>query len=727
MMDNCCAPQWADLTRSPQVLSDNYFEVEHEVHKPLINFQSPPQMSVPHSTKKMTNISISDINFEDSLEPVKDTCTNIAFFIPHTNKNQADEEKDLNNTLVSLKPDKKPNKNHQVWNISTTELTSLYKKSTVDNNIKTAVPEKIKNGIHKPELKRHVLIKSTLKNSEKINIDAKKDNVQSTTSTKDKSESTTDLKSDNSSKYTESNVAVERLSNKILSFQKRQFSTFKGKRRSLSKPYPRVLTCQYRRQSLMKSKRCSNQFISLAEAVSKFQNGTPQRFRTISNKNLKAGFLMKLKQHPLKLTQPISPPLRSKRRARAPTILNQQEREKLELEEMKKHQIKANPVPANILKAPCVLKKVAKKPPTVTEEFRLTQNTKARHTIGSHLNSQSATHNKENNCKNSVPMTRSTSATNVAAKKDNACTGPFSKDVKPAINTLPSSFITRNKQYEMKKEEKLKNLHVQETNKIKTEFHARPAPKFTKITNTVKEQSEKKRIVPCPFSFAERDKSLAKKKEELVKNMQEQNKEIPTFHANPAPIFKPVLVHGVSKENIQGKEKGTSNSKKLITKQTKSCVDQENKQPNVITTTTTSTTSANAKKKDVKQCAHESDKKQAINIVKRSSSVDIKNEKPKIIQRTKFELNTDKRAKERNEFDEKLKKKEQDLKTKREEEEKSKLLKEKLERAELRKMTEIKAKPMPVYKPLNILKSNKLPVSPRGPACANRNKLRSVS
>lgn len=277
----------------------------------------------------------------------------------------------------------------------------------------------------------------------------------------------------------------------------------------------------------------------------------------------------------------------------------------------------------------------------------------------------------------------------------------------------------------MKKEEKLKNLHVQETNKIKTEFHARPAPKFTKLTNTVKEQSEKKRIIPCPFSFAERDKSLAKKKEELVKNIQGQNKEIPAFHANPAPIFKPVLVHGLSKENIQGKEKGTSSLKKLVAKQTKSCIDQENKQPNVITTTTT--TSVNTKKKDVKQNVHEHGKKQSINLVNRSSAVDVKNEKPKIIQRTKFELNTDKRAKERNEFDEKLKKKEQELKAKREEEEKSKILKEKLERTELRKLTEIKARPMPVYKPLNILKSTKLPVSPRGPACANRSKLRSVS
>lgn len=713
MMDNWCAPQWADLTRSPQVLSDTYFEVEHEVHEPLLNFKPNTKSSVPCKMQNITEISVAETNFDDSLEPVENTCTSVAYFIPHDSKkqsdNEIDKEKNLNNAMEDLKLDKKTDKIHQVWSIPVDELTSAFKKSTVSHKAKPAL-EKFRSNACITEVKNLVSGKS-LKNNQNINVYKKKENMQHTSLIKEIDKPIIESNG-NSSKCIKSNVSKERLSYKIVS-GRRQSNVFKTKKRASSKPYPRVLTCQYRRQSLMRYRRCSNQFISMAEAISRFQNGTPQRFRTISNKNFQAGSLMKLKQQTLKLTNPISPTLRSKKRTRPITILNQQEREKLQLEEMKKHQIKANPVPINILKGPCMLKKVPKKPATVTEEFRLT---KTRYTTGPHLHSKSVTDNRENNCKSSLPITRSTSASNVSIKKDKACTESSGKNIKP----LPISFVARNKQYQMKKEEKLKNLQVQETNKIKNEFHARPAPKFTKSANVVKEQGEKKRIVPCPFSFEKRDKSLAKKKEELVKHKQEQDKEIPVFHANPAPTFKPVLVHGLSKESIHSKEKTSGVAKKLVSRQTKSCFDQENKQPNIVA-------SVNATKKGVKQSTQEFNKKQSANSVKLNNAVDVKTDKPKIALRTKLELNTDKRAKERTEFEEKMKKKEQELKAKKEAEEKNKMLREKLERNELRRMTEVKARPMPIYKPLTILKSTKPPSSPRSPAWASRNKLRSVS
>nr|XP_034190195.1 targeting protein for Xklp2-like isoform X1 [Osmia lignaria]XP_034190196.1 targeting protein for Xklp2-like isoform X1 [Osmia lignaria] len=714
MMDNWCAPQWADLTRSPQVLSDTYFEVEHEVHEPLITFKPNAKSSVPCKKENITELSVAETNFDDSLEPVEKPCTSVAYFIPHEGKKQSDDEidkeKNLNNAMKDLKLNKKTEKIHQAWSIPAPELTSAFKKSAVSHKAKPA-PERFRINAYTTGVKNQVSGKSCLKNNQNIDIHKKKENTQHTALVKEMDKPIIESNGD-SPKCVKSNVSKERLSYKIVSGRK-QSNVHKTKKRSLSKPYPRVLTCQYRRQSLKKYRRCSNQFISMAEAISRFQNGTPQRFRTISNKNFQAGSLMKLKQQTLKLTHPVSPTLRSKKRTRPITILNQQEREKLELEEMKKHQIKANPVPINILKGPCVLKKVPKKPATVTEEFRLT---KTRYTTGPHLHSQSAIDNRENNCKSSLPITRSTSASNVSIKKDNASTESSGKNIKP----LPIGFVARNKQYQMKKEEKLKNLQVQETNKIKNEFHARPAPKFTKPINPVKEQSEKKRIVPCPFSFEKRDKSLAKKKEELVKHKQEQNKEIAVFHANPAPTFKPVLVHGLSKESIQSKEKTAGGTKKLVSRQTKSCFDQENKQPNVIV-------SVNAIKKGMKQCAQEFDKKQSANTVKVNNAVNVKTEKPKIALRTKFELNTEKRAKERTEFEEKMRKKEEQLKAKKEAEEKNKMLREKSERTELRRMTEVKARPMPIYKPLTILKSTKPPSSPRSPAWASRNKIRNVS
>ncbi|KOC61656.1 Targeting protein for Xklp2 [Habropoda laboriosa] len=554
--------------------------------------------------------------------------------------------------------------------------------------------------------------KNTVLGFSSKNIVKKKNNVQIGL-TKDKSKSVAKTKADNCV----NSLSEERLSFKIVSASPRKLNSFKTKQCSLGKSQPKVLTCQYRRRSLMKYRRCSNQFVSLAEAVSKYQNGTPQRFRTISNKDLKPGPLTKLKQSPLKLTFPVSPALRSKQRRRKTTILSEQEREKLELEERKKHQVKANPIPINILKGPSVLKKVAKKPTTITEEFHLTQSRKTRHTASVHqMNLQQ--NDEEQKPKKVLPITRSSSASNVTIKKENA----YTKSTVDKPNKF--GFEIHNKEYQIKKEEKFKNLHVQNTNKVK--FHARPAPNFSKPTNPVKQQVTKKRIVvPCPFSFEERNKTLAKKKEELVKQMQEQAKKAHVFHANPVPSFKPVLVHGLSKENLRNKDKTATSSKELVTRQTKSYNDQENRQPNIMNNTSIC---VNPKKKEVMQhiANNESDEKKVKNNV---DIVDAKNEKLKTSQKkiSKFELNTDKRAKERNVFDDKIRKKELDLEMKRQELEKSRLLKEKMERAEMRKMAEVKARPMPVYKPVVVLKSTKLPTCPHSPAWGNRPKPKSIS
>lgn len=470
----------------------------------------------------------------------------------------------------------------------------------------------------------------------------------------------------------------------------------------------------------MKYRRCSNQFVSLAEAVSKFQNGTPQRFRTLCKKDLKPGPLLKLKRSPLKLTYPVSPALRCKQRTRQTTILSTQERERLELEEMKKHQIKAKPVPVNILKGPSVLKKVAKKPATITEEFRLTQPKKTRHTMGPQTNSQE----NEKETKNPAPMARSTSASSVANKESKESKESASTTAEQNAKTARFSFGTRNKKFQLKKEEKLKSLHDQETNKAKPEFHARPAPKFLKVTtSSAKEQMAKKKlaVVPCPFSFEERNKSLAKKKEELIKQIQEQNKKVRVFHANPVPTFKPVMVRGSSKENLRNKEK-LHGSKELVARQTKSCNDQENKQPNIIES---APICADIKKKATFAPSNKAEKKE---IKSEAEATESKSDKLNASQKriANFKLHSDKRAKERSVFDEKIRKKEQELEAKRMEEERSRLLKEKMERAELRKMTEIKARPMPVYKPPVVLKSSKPPTSPQSPFVRSRAKAKSV-
>ncbi|XP_006607604.1 targeting protein for Xklp2 homolog [Apis dorsata] len=677
MMDNCCAPQWADFTHSPQVPSDSYFEVEHEVHKPQIYLKSTTysNSSLSCLNENKNDQSITEVKFDDSLETESPARNSVAYFIPYDNKKHSVGKKNENESKKSLKNftlDERSNKIHQTWNIPITELTSAFKVMKSKHTATRTIPEKIKNNYLSES--KHIIHKSK--------------DVQDN-----------DIMKKNNSQINFTKIEEKPMKSKIEKniFPKKQSNT-SMKQCSLGKSQSRVLTCQYRRTSLIKCRKRSNQFVSLAEAILKFQNGTPQRFRTLSNKDLKPTQLMKLKRSPLKLTYPISPALRCKQRIRQTKILNPEKREMLMLEEMKKYKIKANPVPINILKNSSILKKVDKKSATitekVTEKFNQTQSKKTRHTTNSQLNLQEQ--------KKIIPIVRSMSASNIV-KKENTCIESTVESTK--LKRL--NFETRNKEFQKKKEEKLKNLQIQETNSIKTEFHAKPAPKFLK-SNPIKEQNTKKRIVvPCPFSFEERNKSLANKKKELVKQLQEQNQKSRVFHANPVPNFKPVVIHGLSKENLHSKEK--YNSKQLEERQTKNCNDQENKQPNIMNVTIDC---IDTKKKQIKQHVN--------HLIKPI----IKNEKSNNDQKktSKFELNEKKEIQE-SEFDKKLSKKKEELKAKKLEEEKNKLLKEKLERAELRKMTEVKARPMPVYKSL-IAKSTKLPPNPQTPA---RTKTKSVS
>ncbi|KAG7207289.1 hypothetical protein KM043_008959 [Ampulex compressa] len=397
----------------------------------------------------------------------------------------------------------------------------------------------------------------------------------------------------------------------------------------------------------------------------------------------------------------------------------------MELEEMKKHQIKAQPISMNILKGPSMMKKVAKKPSTVPKPFHLTQPKKVVQPDNVTISPPKTLHNKESHPKNAV-YTIVNNGTTIAVKNENVQHAgvPFIPNTKPAMRTTPFSFEMRNKEFQMKKEEKLKNLQMQEINKIKAEFHARPAPNFTKTSAQTKEINIKKSVATLkPFSFDERDKCLLKMKEQVTKQISEENK-THQFHANPVPVFKPVTVCGMAKENVTAKKKVAEEDKKPI-RQIKKCIGQENKQPNIIADTKNNP-SVKAKLQQNKEdrqstIDNEQLKKQSINL-KRSSTL-----KDNKIKPLPIELNTDKRARERREFDEKLRRKEREGEQKRQQEERDRLEKEKIETMKLRKLAEVKATPLPVYKPLVIAKSTKPLTAPQSPAWGNKAKAKPLS
>lgn len=115
-----------------------------------------------------------------------------------------------------------------------------------------------------------------------------------------------------------------------------------------------------------------NKFVSMAEAITKFHRATPQRFHTA----VKATKAEQLRRQSFKLTKAHSPALMCKNRSRPVTALSSEEKEKLELEKIRQHAIKANPVRKDILLKPAPLKKVQKKTLTNPEPFHLTETKK---------------------------------------------------------------------------------------------------------------------------------------------------------------------------------------------------------------------------------------------------------------------------------------------------------------------------------------------------------------
>lgn len=458
-----------------------------------------------------------------------------------------------------------------------------------------------------------------------------------------------------------------------------------------------VLTWYNHRRSLQKRRMSTNKkYISLAEAVSRFQNETPERFHTKSSKmnNMSMPLnISKLMQNRLKPTIPISPALVSKNRTRPVTVLSREEREKLEVEEMKKYQIKANPIPPNVLRGSRVAVKTVAKKSTTTPPNSTQSNEKA--CVTSVLPPKNPLPHRDkgsSSSKNVVTKVLVTDPSGIIVEHEEITFFGVPKNSgnsKNVTRTMPFSFEARNKDLQIKKEQRLKSLQ-EEVNKTKTEFHARPVPNFSKPptpTGKQQQQNTKKSILPCPFSFDDRNRKAFERKEQLVKQILEEDKRGRVFRANPVPIFKPVMVRGRSKEHLLAKDKNMASEQ---------VEDQENREPNVNSS------------------------KERENIPKSKNAVCTVDKQTAPLKAYPLKLNTDKRAKERYEFNEKMRRKEMDEEAKRQEAEQKKLESEKEMKIKLRKLTEVKARPMPVYKPMMIMKATKQLTNPQSPAFASK-------
>ncbi|KAL3265959.1 hypothetical protein HHI36_010146 [Cryptolaemus montrouzieri] len=233
----------------------------------------------------------------------------------------------------------------------------------------------------------------------------------------------------------------------------------------------------------------SNQFVSVAEAVKKFQERTPTRFHS-RNKNQAAAFQ---NDFPIKLksTIPHSPLLLTKKRVKnGISVMSHEEREKAEFEEAQKYKVKAHPFNRKIFQPPLKAVHVEKKPVTVPEPFKLTKVEHKR---------TDASPKKEEYHFHARPVPKSVLETPKL---------PAKPPVKITIAVTPS--VARN---------------IPKASPVK-KIIEKPCALPLKVTK------------PEPFSFEKRDMQILQKKEKLIKKVVEEEKKAREFHARPIP--KPI-------------------------------------------------------------------------------------------------------------------------------------------------------------------------------------------
>lgn len=238
--------------------------------------------------------------------------------------------------------------------------------------------------------------------------------------------------------------------------------------------------------SVRQSAAYGQKFVSLAEAIYHFQRDTPGRFHSRAPKEFQP--LKCFQRRGLTVAQ--SPQFHVKMRSRSVNFLSQQEREEMEIEEMRKFKIKANPVP-KCVKIGSTLQEIPRRPVTVPEPFNLTENQK----------------------KIILPETVQVFKAKPAPK--HILENPPVSVRLPIHTTKP---ISPKFHY--------KPLHAANSHSSlnRPSPAERPKPKFTGP------------VKPVPFSFERRDEELKCRKEEKIKRVIEQErKQANQFKAQPMP------------------------------------------------------------------------------------------------------------------------------------------------------------------------------------------------
>ncbi|XP_054904698.1 targeting protein for Xklp2 [Poeciliopsis prolifica] len=258
-------------------------------------------------------------------------------------------------------------------------------------------------------------------------------------------------------------------------------------------------------------------YVSMAQQIEQFQKKTPTRYHLRSRKTQERGPSPLKGQHQhLHLTQPHSPQLMTRQRSRQTSVKSSAELEAEELEKLQKFKIKALELNKKILEGPEELRKPAAKEPTVPEEFELEIEKRLQER---QLNKKSQDGEKPHSFK-----------ANPLPKKvlDGVVGLPEKKVTCPTVPESPAFALKKRVRMERKVEE------VKPPSPVKVVS----VPHFGVPFQP--QLPESHQVEVCPFSFEQRDKERQALKEKRLAEL--QNEEVPHFKAQPLPDFNAVVL-----------------------------------------------------------------------------------------------------------------------------------------------------------------------------------------
>eukprot|EP00088_Acartia_fossae_P040797 TRINITY_DN4252_c0_g1_i3.p1 TRINITY_DN4252_c0_g1~~TRINITY_DN4252_c0_g1_i3.p1 ORF type:complete len:767 (+),score=251.71 TRINITY_DN4252_c0_g1_i3:80-2380(+) len=436
-------------------------------------------------------------------------------------------------------------------------------------------------------------------------------------------------------------------------------------------PFPRLENRKRQHSS------SGDEFKSVAEQVNKYQRGTPDRFHTRPRGRSQSPYRMKLRsQSPPACTIPQSPALTLKGRSRPVHVLSQAEREEIELEEAKKHQIRARKVGETVPKYK--VPEIEHRPCTIPDPFKVANKMFA---------------------KPMAPTEQPVENFHAKPVSKKILEGPVgvpTKKVAPIIEPESPAFRLKER---MASRRPMAEPVVEQDRIIR----ANPVPHYGVPINLP--AINKRATVPEPFSFADRDVVTAQKKEEKIKKILDEEKAAREFHANPInkgiehprlPEKKAQAPTQVKPFNLKIEERVENRLNKWQDDIKKELEDQRR--------------AANFKANEAK-------------VLNQAPFMPKPSDKP-LSEVSNFKLHSDRRAEERQQYEQERLKREVDLEQAKREREVRKKQEEENEVARLRRQAVPKAQPIKAYKGVQIKPSEKpltMPVSPRLAAKARSN------